>query len=295
MLGGVDDVGRDADHAAVHVGRAAGQAGSSAVRVPASPLATSLTVPSPPKRPRRRSPRGGVAAQLGRVALALGVDGLDLEAALERVDDELLEPRRHRRRVRVDDDEHPPRRRRARERRGVGQPLERGAPGRRGPSLVRNTTTRPRYANRVARRVRSRAMIAADHRRRARRRSPPRRPRASTSPAAGRATGRPSSSVRAATTPAVLDGAAGPAGRAGRADALGRHGLDRGRRPAVGDALQRARRARHAVAEWVDRRAARRAARAAPRGAGARAGTRAGATTRRHGRTLDRDLEGARW
>ena len=43
----------------------------------------------------------GLAAQLGRVVAALGVDGVDLVAALEGVDDEALEPVRDRRRVRV--------------------------------------------------------------------------------------------------------------------------------------------------------------------------------------------------
>ena len=51
--------------------------------------------------------RGGLAGQLGRVVLRLGVDRLDGVAALERVHDEVLEPVGDRRRVRVDDHEHP--------------------------------------------------------------------------------------------------------------------------------------------------------------------------------------------
>ena len=49
----------------------------------------------------------GLAADLDRVVLRLGVDRLDVVAALERVDDEVLEPVGDRRRVRVDDDQHP--------------------------------------------------------------------------------------------------------------------------------------------------------------------------------------------
>ena len=48
-----------------------------------------------------------LAADLGRVVLRLGGDRLDLVAALQRVDDEVLEPVGDRRRVRVDDDQHP--------------------------------------------------------------------------------------------------------------------------------------------------------------------------------------------
>jgi hypothetical protein len=58
------------------------------------------------------------------VPLALRVDRGDVVAALERVDDEVLEPVRHRRRVRVDDDEHALGHGRALERGDVGQPLE---------------------------------------------------------------------------------------------------------------------------------------------------------------------------
>ena len=50
----------------------------------------------------------GLAAQLGRVAAGLGVDRVDLEAALERVDDEVAQAVGDGRRVGVDDDQHAP-------------------------------------------------------------------------------------------------------------------------------------------------------------------------------------------
>ena len=49
----------------------------------------------------------GLAADLDRVVLRLGVDRLDVVAALKRVDDQVLEPVGDRRRVGVDDDQHP--------------------------------------------------------------------------------------------------------------------------------------------------------------------------------------------
>ena len=49
VLGGVDELAGDAEHLAEHVRRAAGQAGERGGRSPSSPLAASLTVPSPPK------------------------------------------------------------------------------------------------------------------------------------------------------------------------------------------------------------------------------------------------------
>jgi hypothetical protein len=58
------------------------------------------------------------------VPAALGVHRVDLVAALQRVDDEVLEPIGHRRRVRVDDDQHPLGLRGALERRHVGHSLE---------------------------------------------------------------------------------------------------------------------------------------------------------------------------
>ena len=79
----------------------------SAVRVPASPLAASLTVPSPPNATHDVvALGGGLAAELDRVALGLGLARRHVVAALERVDDEALDPVGHLRRDRVDDHEH---------------------------------------------------------------------------------------------------------------------------------------------------------------------------------------------
>jgi len=47
-----------------------------------------------------------LAADLGGVIALLGVDGLDCVARLQRVDDEVAQPVRHRGRVRVDDHQH---------------------------------------------------------------------------------------------------------------------------------------------------------------------------------------------
>ena len=60
------------------------------------------------RRRRCRSPPSRASRQISRgVVLRLGRDGLDLVAALERVDDQVLEPVGDRRRVGVDDDQHP--------------------------------------------------------------------------------------------------------------------------------------------------------------------------------------------
>src|SRR5213079_2665981 len=68
----------------------------------------------------------GLAADLNRVVLGLGRHGLDVVAALECVDDEVLEPVGNRRRVRIDDDQHPllarARRRRSTVARGLRSP-----------------------------------------------------------------------------------------------------------------------------------------------------------------------------
>ena len=69
-----------------------------------------------------------LAADLDRVLRGLGVDGLDLVAGLERVDDEVLEPVRDGRRVGVDDDQHPLLL--ARRGRAAGRCAERGSAGR---------------------------------------------------------------------------------------------------------------------------------------------------------------------
>ena len=78
-------------------------------------------------RSRRRAPRG---RSRSRGSAASVVDGLDVVAALERVDDEVLEPVGDRRRVRVDDDQHPLLRRgsRARSRARAGARSRRWTP-----------------------------------------------------------------------------------------------------------------------------------------------------------------------
>ena len=113
MLGGVDDVGGYAEHPAVHVGTATREAAERRVRA-------GQTV--------RRLVDGAVAAErnhyvvalasrlapeLGGVVAPVGVDRVDLVAAPQRVDDEVLEPVRDGRRVRVDHDQHAPIRRAA--------------------------------------------------------------------------------------------------------------------------------------------------------------------------------------
>jgi hypothetical protein len=126
VLGGVDDLGGDAEHAAVHVRGAAGQAGERGVRAgePVGGLVDGAVAAE--RHDDVVALRGRLAAQLDRVPLALRVDGLDGEPPLEGVHDEVLEPHRHRRGVGVDDDEHPARRRRRLEGGGVGQPLQSG-------------------------------------------------------------------------------------------------------------------------------------------------------------------------
>ena len=108
VLGRVDEVAGDAEHLAEHVGRAARQA---AQRGGGAEQAVGGFVD------RAVAAEGdddvvalvrGLAAELGRVAARLGVDRVDLEAALQRVDDEVAQAVGDGRRVRVDDDQHPP-------------------------------------------------------------------------------------------------------------------------------------------------------------------------------------------
>ena len=68
----------------------------------------------------------GLTAQLGGVTLGLGVHGVDLEAALQRVDDEMAQTVGDRRGVGVDDDQHAP----------LGRGLQRLEVLRRGQPLV---------------------------------------------------------------------------------------------------------------------------------------------------------------
>jgi hypothetical protein len=107
VLGGVDDVGRDAEHPAVDVGRAARQRRKRGGGVR---QAVGRLVDRPVASERDHNVValvGRLAAQHGRVVAALGVHRVDLVAALEGVDDEVLQAIGDRRRVRIDDDEHP--------------------------------------------------------------------------------------------------------------------------------------------------------------------------------------------
>ena len=107
VLGRVDDVARDAEHLAVDVGRAAGQRGQrgGGVRQAVGGLVDGA-VPAEGDDDVVALLRG-LAAQDGRVVAPLRVHRVDLVAALQGVDDEVLQAIGDRRRVRVDDDEHP--------------------------------------------------------------------------------------------------------------------------------------------------------------------------------------------
>ena len=129
VLGRVDGVAGDAEHLAEHVGRAAGQAGQrrggaeqavgrfvdGAVAAEGDDHVVALV--------------GRLAAQLGGVAAGLGVDRVDLEAPLQRIDDEVAQPVGDGRGVGVDDDQHAP------PRAGVGEPERRARLG--GPIVAR--------------------------------------------------------------------------------------------------------------------------------------------------------------
>ena len=124
VLGGVHDVVGDPEHLAEDVVGAAGQAGQ---RRPRAGQAVGGLVDRAVAAERDDhvvALARGLADELDRVALALGVDRGDVVAALQRVDDEVLEPVRHRRRVRVDDDQHALGLGRALERGDVCEPLE---------------------------------------------------------------------------------------------------------------------------------------------------------------------------
>ncbi len=106
VLGGIDDVAGDAEAPADDVGRAAGQhrhrdvgAGESVRDLVEGAVAAERDDDVVAAVDR-------LAADLGGVVLRLGHDRLDLVAALEGVDDEVLQSVRDGRRVRVDDDQH---------------------------------------------------------------------------------------------------------------------------------------------------------------------------------------------
>ena len=80
----------------------------SGVSDPIRPLAASFIGAVAAERDDHVVALGGrLAAEVGGVALRLGVDRLDGVAALERVHDEVLQPVGDRRRIRVHDHEHP--------------------------------------------------------------------------------------------------------------------------------------------------------------------------------------------
>src|SRR5207248_5793346 len=99
---------RDSERAAEDVRRAAGQARERHVRAdqPVRGLVDRAVAAEGDHDLVARV--GRFAGQLGRVRLGLRVDRVDLVAALERVYDEVLEPVRDGRRVRVDDHEYAP-------------------------------------------------------------------------------------------------------------------------------------------------------------------------------------------
>jgi hypothetical protein len=76
------------------------------------------------------------------VALALGVDGVDLVAPLEREHHELLEAIGHRRRMRVGDHQHALRARGRRKRLELGQALDAGGMGGDRHGLANTATVR---------------------------------------------------------------------------------------------------------------------------------------------------------
>ena len=108
MLGGVDDVAGDPEHLGEHVGRAAGQAaqGGGGAEQPVGGF-----VDGPVAAERHDDVIALVrrlATELGGVPARLGVHGVDLEAALQRVDDQVTQPVGDSGRVGVDDDQHAP-------------------------------------------------------------------------------------------------------------------------------------------------------------------------------------------
>ena len=111
VLGGVDDVVGDSQRPRDDVGRAAGKDRDRDVG-PGEAVGDLVQGAVPAEGDDDVvAAVDRLAADLGRVVLGLGRDRLDLVAALERVDDEALEPVGDRRRVGVDDDQHPPLRR----------------------------------------------------------------------------------------------------------------------------------------------------------------------------------------
>ena len=86
LLGGVDDVGRDPEQLRDDVVRAAGQAGQRRARAGEAVGGLVDRAVAAERDDDVVVRGGGLAAQLDRVALGLGVDRRDLVAALERVE-----------------------------------------------------------------------------------------------------------------------------------------------------------------------------------------------------------------
>ena len=104
----------DAEHLAEHVGRAARQAAERGVGAEQAVGGFVDGAVAAEGDDDVIALVRGLAAQLGRVAARLGVDGVDLEAALQRVDDEVAQAVGDGRGVRVDDHQHAPLARRGR-------------------------------------------------------------------------------------------------------------------------------------------------------------------------------------
>ena len=125
VLGRVDDVAGDAEHLREHVRRAARQAAQRGARGrPRSDQAVGRFVDGAVAAEGDDhvvALVGGLAAELGGVAAGLGVYGVDLVAALQRVHDEVAQAVGDRARVGVDDDQHAPPRLRRRQLEVVGR------------------------------------------------------------------------------------------------------------------------------------------------------------------------------
>ena len=107
VLGCVDHVGWDPEHPAVDVRASAGKAGErrAAVDQPVGRLVDGAVAAE--RDDRVVALCGCLAAELGRVITAFGIDRVDDVAAAQGGDDELLEPAGDGRRVRIDDHQQP--------------------------------------------------------------------------------------------------------------------------------------------------------------------------------------------
>jgi hypothetical protein len=103
VLGRIDDVRRDSEHAAVDVGAPAGQAGQRCA-CPGEAVGGLVDGAVAAERDDRViALLGGLAADLGGVVAAFGVDRVDGVGAAQRRNDQVLEPAGDGCRVRVDD------------------------------------------------------------------------------------------------------------------------------------------------------------------------------------------------